>query len=246
MSMPRHSSSYEAIFHTLFTVLGDPSRRKDTELPFEDAKKAGAFRLRYYSFMRVIDKEIKATLSNRNAHPDTLKEAMAKLDQLKRARRFKAVLNSNTVIFTDRDIPFENLSNKILEDFIEEQAQQSIEAQTQLNAQPKHKDAGEQLFEDYLNSKTDAQAQTQPEPYDPLREETKEPPTGIKPDTLINNTITRLRHGTSETISLPFDSPSAAQAFHNQWTTHNHADTPPHTIQLDDRRVIITRATTAE
>jgi len=241
MAHPRKSSSYEQTFHLLIEILGKPGHAKDIEIKKETEKEAIKFRLKYYSFQRVLESEaeIEMVLARKSAQSDKLARAEETLRKLKNSRRFKAVLEGNTIRFTDRDLADTANIDMLLGILQEEQGHSNddlIRNQTSGNS-----------FEQMLITTVQEQKDNRPappvNPLDQVLAETRDTPVGLTVNALFERTATRLKHGSTDSFTLPFDSQESAQDFAMQWAAFKltQADLPPHTVTTDGKVIMFNR-----
>ena len=117
MTMPRNPASYEQVFHILLENLALPTTQEDIEIPLPSEQDAIKFRLRYYAFTRSVlenaeTKLEKAKLLNYGA--DVIASAEASIHKVMAAKKFKATLEGKSVIFSDRDEVYKDITEKLL------------------------------------------------------------------------------------------------------------------------------------
>jgi hypothetical protein len=219
----------------LFELFSRPTQRNDVDLPQATEKYAHRLRLRYYSFLRTKQKEMEqmANRALRNRDSELAAQAEQLRKQLREVRRFKVQVLGTVVRFTDRDKGDEEINNKLTAMLMENNNTNTLPTAQSDN------------FEDLLSRIPEA-APEQVRPRNPLDnvvEETRDTPIGLTASALIDRTVTRLQHGGTPHIRLPFDKPESANAFVDEWTTmaSTRPDLPPHEIATEGREVVITR-----
>lgn len=142
MTMPVHSSSYEQVYHVLFENLAQATR-PEFRIPAGSEKKAVYMRLRYYNYVRVLEKEARKASEHKN--PEIASAGMAKLEKIAQSRKYMAKLDGDCVVFSDRDLA----DSVIVDDLLA--ALQT--ANPQFNQLPQTRDTAEDMFEQMLTGR---------------------------------------------------------------------------------------------
>ncbi|HYE38140.1 hypothetical protein [Methylocaldum sp.] len=243
MPHPTNSATYEQTFKLVVEVLGRRGRTEDIVIKQPDEKKAIRFRLRYYSFLKVLKREAEEMFikGRKTGSPELCAKAEELLEQLVLVRRFKAVLEGNTVLFTDRDAQEIDNINNLMSELMKDTAHLSADIMTNTQAANSFE---AKLEAQVKESREQRLANTPPRnPLDDVLDETRDAPVGISANTLLERTATRLIHGAQAQFTLPFDTPDSAAAFHLQWTTYclGRPDITPHRTDIDGKNITFTR-----
>jgi hypothetical protein len=118
MTMPTNPSTYEQTYHLLLEAFSK-TEKTEYRLPVGDAKTAERMRLRWYSFMRVMEKDCQNRILSKFNTPEQKDIASQKLKMVDAARRFKATLTDNgDILFVDRDKELSHLADDIFKELI--------------------------------------------------------------------------------------------------------------------------------
>jgi hypothetical protein len=118
MTMPTNPSTYEETYHLLLEAFSTTSKSSYT-LPVGNAKQAERTRLRWYSFLRVMEKSCQSAILSKFTAEEKKVNALHKLKQVDAARKFKATLTAQgDVLFQDRDVEFKHLADDIFRELI--------------------------------------------------------------------------------------------------------------------------------
>ena len=200
MGHPSHSDTYEQTHHLLFQ-LASRETIETRDLPFESEKAAHKFRLRHYSYMKCLSREIKEEASL-PMYKTPLVQIQERLESIRLARRLKLslLLDPPRLQISNRDNDSLELANLLTEVLLESSVEEAPQvAITDLYAAPKEKTFDEDTYI--------------PNPMDEMEDvgkaNTPHPASSV--DKVVQLVTQHLLH--EDSFSQTFDSEEACQTF---------------------------------
>jgi hypothetical protein len=153
MAMPKHSTSFEHVFHEMLAILSSNLARERYEFEQPSEKDANYFRLRFYAFQRTVAKENFKKLETAKT-PEAIALYVGKMKQVEQSKRFAIQLRGSTVVAINRDgaaSRFASVASQMSK-YMEEINQEQNTFATQLpQIQKQARESSDELFMAALN-----------------------------------------------------------------------------------------------